>query len=96
MVLNQSIGVTIMNEALDKLRENLKNETVVVATSGGPDSMALLNLVNSLKDELNLKVVCAHVNHKLRVESEAEAAMVEEFCTKNDIFFESIIFVLIC
>ncbi len=88
MVLNQSIGVTIMNEALDKLRENLKNETVVVATSGGPDSMALLNLVNSLKDELNLKVVCAHVNHKLRVESEAEAAMVEEFCTKNDIFFE--------
>ena len=49
MVLNQSIGVTTMNDALDRLRNNLKNETVVVATSGGPDSMALLHLVNSLK-----------------------------------------------
>ena len=88
MVLNQSIGVTIMNDALDRLRNNLKNETVVVATSGGPDSMALLHLVNSLKTELNLKIVCAHVNHKLRIESEAEAVMVEEFCIKNDIFFE--------
>ena len=88
MVLNQSIGVTIMNDALDRLRNNLKNETVVVATSGGPDSMALLHLVNSLKKELNLKIVCAHVNHKLRIESEAEAVMVEEFCIKNDIFFE--------
>lgn len=70
------------------LKENLKNETVVVACSGGPDSMTLLKITNDLKEELNLKIVCAHVNHKIRPESDDEAIMVEEYCNKNGISFE--------
>ena len=77
-----------MEKANDILKENLNNETVVVATSGGPDSMVLLYLVNSLKEELNLKVVCAHVNHKLRKESAEEEIMVKEYCEKNGLIFE--------
>ncbi len=88
MVLNQLIGGIMMNEAIDRLESNLQNETVVVAVSGGPDSMALLYLVNSLKEKLNLKIVCAHINHKLRPESEEEADMVRHYCNKNDIIFE--------
>ena len=77
-----------MNEAVKIIKDNLRDESVVVATSGGPDSMALLYLVNSLKESLNLKVVCAHVNHKLRKESDDEAVMVKEFCRKNNLIFK--------
>ena len=60
-----------MNKELEFLKENInKNDIVVVACSGGPDSMCLLSLVNEIKNELNLKIIVAHVNHKLRVESE--------------------------
>ena len=44
-----------MNKAIEIIKKHLKDETVVIATSGGPDSMALLNLLNELKHELNLK-----------------------------------------
>ena len=77
-----------MNKAIEILKDNLVNETIVVATSGGPDSMALLYLTSLLKKELNLKVVCAHVNHKLRKESDLEEVMVKDFCDKNGLIFE--------
>lgn len=60
------------------------NEYVIAAISGGPDSMALLDILVKLK----LNVVCAHVNHKVRIESENEAKKVKEFCIKNNIIFE--------
>ena len=63
-----------MKKVIDFLKENLdKNASIVVACSGGPDSMCLLDLVTKLKDELNLNIIVAHVNHKLRSESEEEA-----------------------
>lgn len=71
---------------LEKLFNN--NDTIVIACSGGPDSMCLLNLVNSYKEEYNLKIICAHVNHGLRKESEEEKEFVKEYCKKNNIIFE--------
>ena len=61
-----------------------KNKYLVVATSGGPDSMALLHL---LKNN-NYKVICAHVNHNLRNVSEAEYKFVENYCNINNMIFE--------
>ena len=77
-----------MTEAIKILKDNLKDETVVVAVSGGPDSMVLLEIVNKLKKELNLNIVCAHVNHKLRTESDEEAEMVKAYCAKKGIIFK--------
>lgn len=71
---------------LEKLFNN--NDTIVIACSGGPDSMCLLNLVNSYKEEYNLKIICAHVNHGLRKESDEEKEFVKEYCKKNNIIFE--------
>ncbi|MCM1053373.1 MAG: tRNA lysidine(34) synthetase TilS [Ruminococcus sp.] len=62
------------------------NDIIVVATSGGPDSMCLLNIIVNLK--LKLKIIVAHVNHKLRVESEEEAQFVEKFCLDNNLIYE--------
>ena len=78
-----------MKTELEFLNNNIKDNTsVVVACSGGPDSMCLLSLVNNLKTTKKIEVICAHVNHKLRTESEEEAIMVQEYCQKNDIVFE--------
>lgn len=81
---------------MDKAYEFLMNEVqikygdaVVVAVSGGPDSMALLHLVASLKKTIDIEVICAHVNHNVRKESDGEKIFVENFCTKNGIVFES-------
>ena len=41
-------------------------DTVLVALSGGADSMALLNVLYSIKDEYSLTLCAAHFNHKIR------------------------------
>ena len=78
-------GVMKMNDVLEDIKKQIKEDTVVLATSGGPDSMCLLNLI---KQNTNLKIICAHVNHKLREESEEEAIMVKDYCTSNNITYE--------
>lgn len=71
------------------LNELLKQkDTIIVACSGGPDSMCLLYLVNKLKEKLSLKIICAHVNHNKRVESKEEYNFVEKYCKENNIIFE--------
>ena len=64
-------------------------EGIVVAVSGGPDSMCLLNnLIEINKDEtidLKFKIYVAHVNHGLRKEADDETKYVQDFCNKNGI-----------
>lgn len=64
------------------------NDTLVIGVSGGPDSMALLYLMNKLKHELDLFLVCAHIDHNVRVESDDERKFLERFCEKEGIFFK--------
>ena len=62
------------------------NDTIIVAVSGGPDSMCLLNNLIELKQELQIKeLVVAHLNHMIREEAKAETEYVQEFCKKNGI-----------
>ena len=74
---------------LDTIKKNdlIKNgDTIVVGVSGGPDSMALLNvLINLNNNNLSYKIIVAHVNHGIRKEADEETKFVEEFCQKNNI-----------
>ncbi|UMZ75286.1 tRNA lysidine(34) synthetase TilS [Natranaerofaba carboxydovora] len=47
---------------------------VIVAVSGGPDSVALLCVLNQLKKELNFSLHVAHLNHGFREETAKEDA----------------------
>ncbi len=51
----------------------------MVAVSGGPDSVCLLHILVKLRDELDIVLYVAHLNHQLRgVESEADAQYVSD------------------
>ena len=78
-----------MKREVEFLEENIvDNSKVIIACSGGPDSMCLLNLLIKLKEKKNLELIVAHVNHKLRSVSDDEAKMVEDYDKKNKVTFE--------
>jgi len=54
-------------------------EKLLVAVSGGPDSVCLLHILVKLQRELTIKLYIAHLNHQLRgAESEADAGYVSD------------------
>ena len=52
-------------------------DSVVIALSGGADSVTLLDILNSIKEKYSLKIYAAHLNHNIRGE---EAERDESFC----------------
>lgn len=53
---------------------------VLLAVSGGPDSMALLYIMKNLSERLGINLTVAHLDHGLRPGSAAEADMVASNC----------------
>lgn len=79
-----------MKKVFKYIEESLvmNSSYIVAAISGGPDSMALLNILIQLRDKYKFNIVCAHVNHNIRKESEQEKTFLENYCNKNNIIFE--------
>ena len=67
-------------------------DKLVLAVSGGPDSIAMLNILKELQEEqskLNFEIVVAHINHMIRKEAKEEEEYVRDYCQKNKIRFYS-------
>ena len=63
-----------------------KGQSVLVALSGGADSVALLHFLHTLKDEWQLKLGALHLNHQLRgQESGRDEAFVRDLCAQLEI-----------
>lgn len=76
-----------MNDVIKFLNSKISaDDTIIVACSGGPDSMCLLNLTKNICKN----VICAHVNHNVRKESTLEYEYVKNYCSLNDIVFEGL------
>jgi tRNA(Ile)-lysidine synthase len=61
---------------------------IVVACSGGADSVGLLRVLLDRRNELGLVLSVAHMNHGIRgAESDADAAFVETLAAKFDLSF---------
>lgn len=74
---NTVLATIRQNALLDGCKE------VTVALSGGADSMALLNLMLELREELSVTVSAAHFNHKIRGdEAERDMNFVKAYCEK--------------
>lgn len=59
-----------------------KGETVLVAVSGGADSLALLYGLHSLRTQLECHLHVAHLNHNLRPDADADAEFVRQHAVR--------------
>lgn len=98
MIKDEKLDIckNIQNEVIKNILENKliqNNDKIVVAVSGGPDSMCLLTILNDLKEiflnkyKISYEIVVAHVNHGIRKESDDEKEYVENICKKLNIPF---------
>ena len=69
-------------EIIEKTGFSGKKFSLLVACSGGADSLALLYLLNEIKNDFDFTLAAAYVNHRLRIEAENEAIFVDKICQK--------------
>ena len=72
-------------EIVEKTGFSGKNFSILVACSGGADSLALLYLLHEIKKDFGFTVAAAYVNHRLRNEADDEAKFVDKICQELEI-----------
>src|SRR5207244_1154742 len=84
-----------MASLLDRCREHLQRArlltrpgTAIVAVSGGPDSIALLDLLHAVAAERGLALVVAHADHGMQADSRLVGQAVRELATRYRLPFE--------
>jgi tRNA(Ile)-lysidine synthase len=66
--------------------EKSADESIVLALSGGPDSVALLYALRELRPRFGFRLAAAHLNHRLRgAESDRDEAFVRDLCSTLDV-----------
>lgn len=80
-------------ETIKKYNMIENGEKVVLAVSGGPDSICMLDILKDIKNDekidMNFEIVVAHVNHMIRKEAEEDEKYVKKYCGENQIEFYS-------
>ena len=64
-----------------------RGDGIVMGVSGGADSVALLLLMDFLKEKYALSLYVVHVHHGLRAEADSEASYVRSLCEERGIPF---------
>ncbi|MEG2348145.1 MAG: tRNA lysidine(34) synthetase TilS [Clostridia bacterium] len=98
--MNENLELSQNEKILNEIEKNIlqynmiqNGDKIVVALSGGPDSMCLLHALQTLQDKFKKKyniqytILVSHVNHMIRKESEDEKIYVEKYCKNNNIEF---------
>lgn len=70
----------IVIQTINKYNLINKNDKIVIGVSGGPDSMCLLHVLNTLKEKMQFQIYVVHVNHMIREEAEEETQYVAKYC----------------
>ncbi len=81
---------TLLSITARSLRDErlwLRGDRILVAVSGGPDSMALLHVLATLRAKLGHEVVAHGVDHGLRAEASRELDVAEDFARSLDVPF---------
>jgi len=59
---------------------NLNNKKIIVAISGGPDSVALLHVLKEWRHKWNIHLIAVTINHQLREEAVEDVRYVSNLC----------------
>ena len=80
-----------MKEFYKKIKEiknrNLisENDKILIAFSGGPDSMFLYYILKTLQKEYNLKISLIYINHNLRDDVDNDIKIITKFAKENGV-----------
>jgi tRNA(Ile)-lysidine synthase len=83
-----------LNDFENRIFNNIKSnnliedkDTIVLGVSGGPDSIAMLEALNEIKNntDLNFEIVVAHINHGIRENAVLDEQFVLDFCKNKNI-----------
>lgn len=70
--------LSLVRSTIEKYKMISPGDSVLAGVSGGPDSVALLHLLNRLKEELKFSLFAAHLNHMFRgEEADSDARLVK-------------------
>lgn len=63
-----------------------QGDKILIALSGGPDSVFLLHFFNKFKNKYNIEIKAYHLNHQIRgVEADEDEAFCQQICNKTGI-----------
>ena len=84
-----------MKKKVEELKKSgliKKNEKILIAFSGGPDSVFLYNLLFFLREYYSIEISLIYVNHNLRKDVKNDLNFVEEFSKENNVplYIESV------
>src|SRR5215468_8430226 len=72
-----------VKKTIEKHQMIAPGDGLLVAVSGGPDSVALLHILYGLREDLQLRLEVAHLQHGIRgVEAQEDAKFVAELAAK--------------
>lgn len=89
MTAQVSFAQKFADQVLDTIQAHgmlSPGERVLIGISGGPDSIALAQVLTTLKTELGIRIGLAHLNHMLRgSDAQADEAFVRKFAGEHDL-----------
>ncbi|MFH1010319.1 MAG: tRNA lysidine(34) synthetase TilS [bacterium] len=78
----QETEFDILEQVRAVLQENAAGRPLLLAVSGGVDSVAMLDIVHRVALQVDCRCAVAHVDHGLRVESAADAEFVSDLASR--------------
>lgn len=76
---------------IDKWNMLSENDVVIVGVSGGADSVALLLVLDELREKRNISMHVVHINHGIRGEAaDQDERYVQKLCEERNISFECV------
>lgn len=81
--------ITKINKTVEKYNMLSMGDKVVIGVSGGADSMLLLSYFIAIRDDMQIQLVVANVEHGIRGEASlSDSAFVKRYCERNNVEFK--------
>jgi len=63
-----------------------RDATILIALSGGPDSVALFHALRAMRERFGCRIIAAHLNHGIRgAEADRDEAFVRKLCARCEV-----------